>query len=115
MRAAPGAGVHLAPPLAFCSSASADSSLTFLFPVDPTALCFYRRVSLLKILSEQKLESVLCFSRHAAGSSDCNESVAADQQVPAELGRGALGLPAAAAAATTTTTTIATGADGGGA
>lgn len=109
MRAAPGDGVHLAPPLVFCSSSSADSSLIFLFPVDPTALCFYRRVSLLTILSEQKLESVLCFSRYAAGASDRNESVVADEQVPAELGRGALGL--LAAAATTTTT----GADGGGA
>lgn len=110
MRAAPGDGVHLAPPLPFCGSGSADSPLTFLFPADPTALCPRLRVALETTLPEQKLESALRFSRCAAGASGCNESVAADEQVPAELGRGALVLPAAAATTTTTN-----GEDGGGA
>lgn len=109
MRAAPGDGVHLAPPPASCSSGAADSSLTFLFPVAPTSLCPCLRVALETILPEQEPESVLCFSRYAAGASARHESVAADEQAPAELGRGALGLPAAAATTTTN------GADGGGA
>lgn len=40
LRAAPGDGVHLAPPLVFCSSASADSLLTFLFPVALSAFWY---------------------------------------------------------------------------
>lgn len=39
VRAAPGKGVHLAPPLPFCGSGSADSGLTFLFPVAVAAFC----------------------------------------------------------------------------
>lgn len=61
MRAAPGDGVHLAPPPASCSSGAADSSLTFLFPVAPASLCLCLRVALETILPEQEPESVLCF------------------------------------------------------
>lgn len=90
-----------------CSSGSADSPLTFLFPVDATALCSCVRVALETVLSEQNLEWVFRVSRYAAAASARSESVAADEQTPEELGGGASGLPAA------TETTSA--ADGGGA
>lgn len=96
----------IGPTSVFCSSGPADSPLTFLFSVKPPALCPNLRVALETVFfPEQRLESVLCFSQYAADSSACSESVAAEEQILAELGGGALGLP----------TTTTNGADGGGA
>lgn len=101
----------IGPASVFCSLALQIRRSRFFFP---RSLLFFVPVFLsssTRFFSEQKLESVLCFSRYAAGPSACSESVAAEEQVLAELGGGALGLPATA----TTTTTTTNGADGGGA
>lgn len=100
----------IGPASVFCSLALQIRRSRFSFP---WSLLLFVPVFVLpstRFFSGQKLESVLCFSRYAAGASACSESVAAEEQVLAELGGGALGLPA-----TVTTTTTTNGANGGGA